>query len=87
MDKLKIPITAPGPNWSQREYVAAMKLKDIGFAAHRANNLDQYFHYHFRYAGCCVTLRVGPNSVKDRTDHAFTPTINWINQCRGAIAP
>jgi hypothetical protein len=84
-----IPLTNPGPLWSQREYVACRAL-GIGFAAHSAwrGSIYQHFHYHFpEDANRCTTVTVSAIDVVSHTNHRFKPdTLNWIKQCSGAMA-
>lgn len=80
-----IPLTPPGPLWSQREYVECVKL-GIGFAAHRASDIDQWFHYAFPADIGCASVRVGPAGPVSYVDHAFVRDIGWIDRCRAAVA-
>lgn len=78
-----IPITKPGPLWSQREYVACQALR-IGFSAHRHGDIKQAFHYHFPSIGC-TTLIVNAAGVERAIDHGFEPGLDWISQCAAAL--
>ena len=79
-----IPLTAPGPLWSQREYVECMKI-GVGFAAHRHREIHQAFHYHFPNGIGCSTVLINGSCVMSYIDHDFTPGINWIEQCSAAL--
>jgi hypothetical protein len=78
-----IPLTQPGPQWSQREYVACCKL-NIGFSAHRYGTYRQAFHYGFPEDIGCTTVIVGPVEVETYIDHDFVKGINWIHDCAAA---
>lgn len=75
-----IPLTSPGPLWSQREYVACMQL-NIGFAAHRHGETRQAFHY--RFPDCCTTIITG-TGVDRYIDHEWQPNLDWITRCSKA---
>lgn len=77
-----IPLTDPGPHWSQREYVACRKL-DIGFAAHRHGELGQVFHY--RFPDCCTSIVTLGERADRYIDHSFVPGINWLEQCSASL--
>lgn len=80
-----IPLTQPGPLWSQREYVACRKL-GIGFAAHRHGETRQVFHYYFpAEANCCTSVIVHTEGVERYIDHNFVPGTDWIGQCSAAM--
>lgn len=85
---ITVPLTEPGPNWSQREYVACLKQR-IGFSAHgHRSGLRTYFHY--KWAGPearCVTAALGiSGDVVVRTvEHDFAPGVQWIQQCAQAM--
>jgi len=83
MTTTNLPLTAPGPLWSQREYVLAV-TQGIGFASHHAGDITQHFHYRLPEGRCC-TLKVGPGGVRRRVDHAFVPRLDWITQCQAAM--
>lgn len=77
-----IPLTPPGPNWSQREYVACVE-KGIGFAAHGArNNLAQWFHYGFPSDIGCTSVLIAGDRVLKYVDHPMLRVDDWINKCR-----
>lgn len=78
-----IPLTPPGPLWSQREYVAAMQL-GIGFAAHRHGSLNQAFHYGFPGDIGCTTVIVSSVAIVRYIDHDFKRDADWIERCRAA---
>lgn len=85
MSEHAIPLTEPGPNWSQREYVACLNL-GIGFAAHRLGALMQVFHYGFPEDIGCASVIVGRRWVEQRIYHEFGPLpLDWIERCRKAI--
>jgi hypothetical protein len=85
MNDRVIPLTEPGPNWSQREYVECTRL-GIGFAAHRAGDINQHFHYHFPApADNCTTVVASPTKVLRYVDHGFWPGVEWIKQCVAAM--
>lgn len=75
-----------GGLWSQREYVACVK-KGWGFTCHRATDMTHWFHYRINEGGTsrCVSLLVCAGTVERRVEHAFTPTFDWIEQCRTAV--
>jgi hypothetical protein len=75
-----VPLTKPGPLWSQREYTACQELH-IGFAAHQRGMFLQEFHYHFPGIGCTTCL-VSSLAVLERIYHDFEPTPDWIQQCK-----
>lgn len=79
-----VPLTAPGPLWSQREYVACMKM-GIQFAAHRCGVRHQAFHYGFPQDIPCTTVIVGVDGVVEYIDHDFTLGPNWISLASSAI--
>lgn len=80
-----IPLTPPGPNWSQREYVKALTM-GIGFAAHRVGQLGQVFHYGFPGDIGCTSVIVNSNGPLRYVDHAFGPRpVDWIERCRLAL--
>ena len=83
--KRVIPLTPPGPLWSQREYVAAMGI-GIHFAAHRAGPIEQWFHYGFPDDIGCTSVRVGAGEPKEYVDHEFPRQIGWLELCRVALA-
>lgn len=80
-----IPLTPPGPVWSQREYVACLQL-GIGFAAHRAGVVNEAFHYGFPADLGCTTAIVNACGVIRYIDHGFEKTTDWISRCRAAIS-
>jgi hypothetical protein len=79
-----VPLTPPGPLWSQREYVAALAL-GIGFAAHRAGDLDQWFHYAFPGDVGCTSVRVGVDGAKQHVVHGFLRAAGWPQKMRAAV--
>lgn len=79
-----IPLTPPGALWSQREYIAAVGM-GIGFAAHRASDIDQWFHYAFPDDIGCTSVRVGPSGAKQYIDHEFRRQTGWLELCRVAV--
>lgn len=79
-----IPLTPQGALWSQREYVAAMAM-GIGFAAHRASAIDQWFHYALPDDIGCTSVLIGPSGVKQYVDHDFTRGTDWLDLCRTAV--
>lgn len=79
-----IPLTPPGPLWSQREYVACMKM-GIEFASHRKGDMNQLFHYGFPGDIGCTTILVSPTGVLRYVDHNFSKTHNWIALCSAAM--
>jgi len=85
MEKRVIPLTPPGPLWSQREYVKAMQL-GIEFAAHRANSIDQWFHYAFPDEIGCTSVLVSPTQVLRYVDHEFPKQVDWLSVARAAVA-
>lgn len=78
-----IPLTPPGPLWSQREYVACMQM-GIAFAAHRHGDLRQAFHYGFPDDIGCTTVIVSVYGVERYIDHDFTRTTDWVDRCARA---
>lgn len=82
--KRVIPLTPPGPLWSQREYVATMGM-GIQFAAHRAGDLEQWFHYGFPDDIGCTSVRVGIDGAKSYVDHEFPRQPDWLKLCRLAV--
>jgi hypothetical protein len=84
VDKRAIPITPPGPLWSQREYVTCMQM-GIQFAAHRAGDMYQWFHYGFPEDINCTSVLVGVDGPKKYVDHNFTRDIEWIKKCAAAV--
>lgn len=84
MTERVIPLTKPGPLWSQREYVACMQL-GIEFAAHRSGVTTQAFHYGFPEDIGCTTVIVAPDKVLRYIDHPFNRTIDWISRASAAI--
>lgn len=78
-----IPLTKPGPLWSQREYVACAQL-GIGFAAHRHGEIFQAFHYGFPDEIGCTTVVVDTGGVRRYIDHPFTRTLDWIDRAAAA---
>lgn len=83
--KRVIPLTPPGPLWSQREYVAAMSM-GIEFAAHRHGDLEQWFHYAFPQDIGCTSVRVGVSGVKEYVDHEHPRQPGWLEISRVALA-
>lgn len=81
-----IPLTPPGPLWSQREYIECRKL-GIGFAAHRFGDVRQVFHYRFPIAppGACTSVIVSVGGVDKYIDHPFEPRVDWLSQCAQAV--
>ena len=80
-----IPLTPPGPLWSQREYVAAMRC-DIGFTAHLRSDGRQWFHYAFPDdVGCTSVLISGVGDVLRYVDHKFHRNPDWIKQAAAAV--
>lgn len=77
-----IPLTPPGPLWSQREYVACMEI-GIGFSAHRHGDIKEAFHYAFPDDIGCTTVIVG-SDVERYVDHGFGRTHDWIARCARA---
>lgn len=84
MNSRPIPLTPPGSNWSQREYVAAMAL-GIGFAAHRHGDLREAFHYGFPDDIGCTTVIVDTSGIVRWIDHDFTRVPDWIRRCAEAV--
>lgn len=82
MSERVIPLTQPGPLWSQREYVACMQI-GIGFAAHRHGAIGEAFHYGFPGDIGCTTVIVGSGVVR-YIDHDFMRTIDWVDRCAKA---
>lgn len=78
-----IPLTPPGPNWSQREYVAATQI-GLGFAAHREGDLRHWFHYGFPGDIGCASVLVGTR-VERYVDHDFKRAPEWIKACAAAV--
>jgi hypothetical protein len=78
-----IPLTPPGPAWSQSEYIACREL-GIGFAAHRYGEVYQVFHYGFPDGICCTSIIVSTGGVERYIDHPFTRTLDWIERCSTA---
>lgn len=80
-----IPLTPPGPRWSQREYIKAMTM-GIGFAAHRLDHLDEVFHYGFPEDIGCTSVLVRNRAAVAYMDHAFgSRPLDWIQRCRVAV--
>lgn len=69
--------------WNQVEYVACRKA-GFGFAAHREGDLKQWFHY--KIGDQCVSLLIFGRKIEKRIVHKFTAHLDWINQCRFAVA-
>ena len=79
-----IPLTPPGPVWSQREYVAASR-SGIGFTAHAFRGTQQWFHYAFPGdVGCTSVLIAGDKPVL-YVDHDFKRESGWISLAARAV--
>ena len=77
-----IPLTPPGPNWSQREYVACTKV-GIGFAAHGSHSgLHSVWHYGFPGDIGCTSVLIKDGRAIAYFDHNFVRTAGWIDRAR-----
>jgi hypothetical protein len=85
-----LPLTDPGSHWSQREYVACVKL-GIGFACHRYGETSQVFHYHFPEGIGCTSIIVHPTTERGTSmqhiyhEHEFEAGTDWIDACRASM--
>lgn len=84
MTERVIPLTPPGRLWSQREYVAAHAI-GVAFAAHRATDLRQWFHYAFPHEIGCTSVLVGVDGPILYVDHDFARSIDWLAKARRAV--
>jgi hypothetical protein len=83
---LHLPITkyeGSSGLWSQQEYVACV-IRGIGFAAHRASDVKQWFHYHVDDR--CYSLLIFGSTVDRVIEHKFAvDPVEWIKQCSAAV--
>lgn len=79
-----IPLTPPGPQWSQREYVAASE-RGIGFTAHAHTGMQQWFHYAFPGIVGCTSVLVEGDRPLLYIDHDFKRSAGWISLAARAV--
>lgn len=83
-----IPLSNPGPNRSQREYVLCLCM-GIGFAAHRFSDTKEVYHYKFPRDMGCVSAIIDLGGPGQHTyivhNNIRSDDLKWIEKCRKEI--
>ncbi len=75
-----VPLTPPGANWRQREYVACVSI-GVQFAAHGVWDLSEVFHYSFPEGINCISVIVDSRGPVEYIVHDFPRCPDWILKC------